>query len=71
MKIPKPRLRVIKSKARYCNFCGKADDEVFCLLAGVGAMICDECAAEAQQIVNDKKIAAGACAVVQRVAKRQ
>lgn len=63
------RLRLLKPRTRYCSFCGKADDEVFALVSGPEVMICDECIAVAQAIITEKKIAAGACAVVQRIVK--
>ena len=55
----------------YCGFCGKAGDEVFTLVAGPVVCICDECVALAQQIVTDKKIAAGATAVIGKMAKSE
>jgi ClpX C4-type zinc finger len=38
----------------YCSFCGKANDEVFTLIAGPGPMICDECIGLCSEIVFDK-----------------
>jgi len=52
---------------RYCSFCGKQEDEVFTLVAGPMVWICDECVSAAQQIVTDRKIAAGVTAVIRRV----
>jgi ATP-dependent Clp protease ATP-binding subunit ClpX len=55
----------------YCSFCGKAQHEVFCLLPGPSVYICDECIDLLQQVVNDRKIAAGAVAVIGRVVAKR
>jgi ATP-dependent Clp protease ATP-binding subunit ClpX len=51
----------------YCSFCGKQEGEVFTLVAGPMVWICNECVSAAQQIVTDRKIAAGVTAVIRRV----
>jgi ATP-dependent Clp protease ATP-binding subunit ClpX len=51
----------------YCSLCGKQEDEVFTLVAGPMVWICDEGISAAQQIVTDRKIAAGVAAVIRRV----
>lgn len=53
----------------YCSFCGKAEHEVFTLVAGPQVLICDECVGAAQEIVTDRKIQAGATAVIRRVVR--
>lgn len=42
-----------------CSFCGKAQTEVKCLVAGPGLFICDECVALAQQFVARDGAGAG------------
>jgi ATP-dependent Clp protease ATP-binding subunit ClpX len=51
----------------YCSFCGKQEDEVFTLVPGPMVWICDECVSTAQQLITDRKIKAGATAVIRRV----
>lgn len=41
----------------YCSFCGKSQEEVFCLIAGPTAFICDECVALCSDITLDHRIA--------------
>ena len=37
-----------------CNFCGRGEREVKLLISGVNGYICDECAQQAYQIVNEQ-----------------
>lgn len=37
-----------------CSFCGRKKSEVNILIAGISGHICDECAAQANQIVNEE-----------------
>jgi ATP-dependent Clp protease ATP-binding subunit ClpX len=39
-----------------CSFCGRKKSEVSILIAGISGHICDECAAQASQIVNEEFI---------------
>lgn len=39
----------------YCSFCGKRDEQVFSLVAGI---ICDECVALCSDIIEKKRAAA-------------
>ena len=49
-------------KTTYCSFCGRLADDHLYMLAGLNAYICNECAEQAYQIVqeNQKKTAAAA-----------
>lgn len=38
-----------------CSFCGRSRDEVNLLIAGVDGSICDECAAQAYDIIQEEK----------------
>lgn len=38
-----------------CSFCGKSDDEVFHLIAGPNAYICDECIDLSHAIVANSR----------------
>lgn len=42
-----------KSNKRYCSFCGRSEDEVGFLIAGLNGNICDSCAEQAHEIVNE------------------
>lgn len=44
----------------YCSFCGRSDNEVNLLIAGMSAHICDSCVEQASQIVKDSVKAANA-----------
>ena len=39
---------------KVCNFCGRGEREVKLLISGVNGYICDECAQQAYQIVNEQ-----------------
>ena len=53
--------------SKYCNFCGKAENEVFKLIHGpANVHICDECVAAAQDVIVGEKIGRGAIAVIGR-----
>lgn len=53
----------------YCDFCGKANDEVFKMVEGVGAFICSDCIQAAQMIITKAKETAGCIAVIGRLPK--
>ena len=36
-----------------CSFCGRSDNEVRLLINGLNGQICDDCARQAYQIVQD------------------
>ena len=42
-----------KSNKRYCSFCGRSEDEVGVLITGLNGNICDSCAEQAHEIVNE------------------
>lgn len=42
-------------KTKYCSFCGKREDEVFKMVEGPGANICDECVETAAAVVKAAK----------------
>lgn len=42
-----------KSNKRYCSFCGRGEDEVGFLITGLNGNICDSCAEQAHEIVNE------------------
>ena len=42
-----------KGNNSYCSFCGRSDNEVSMLIAGMSADICDSCAEQAYLIVKD------------------
>ena len=42
-----------KSNKRYCSFCGRSEDEVGFLITGLNGNICDSCAEQAHEIVNE------------------
>ena len=46
-----------------CNFCGRSDREVKLLITGINGYICDDCAAQAYQIVQQQGLAEGAAPV--------
>ncbi|MFM7731495.1 MAG: ClpX C4-type zinc finger protein, partial [Flavobacteriales bacterium] len=37
-----------------CSFCGRKKSEVNILIAGISGHICDDCASQANQIVNEE-----------------
>lgn len=39
-------------KIVYCSFCGKSQDEVLVIVAGIHVCICDECVNQAKGIVD-------------------
>lgn len=41
------------TKIRKCSFCGRRDNEVRLLISGIDGYICDECANQAKEIVNE------------------
>ncbi len=47
-----------KGSNDYCSFCGRSDNEVNLLIAGISAHICDSCAEQAQIIVKESLEAA-------------
>lgn len=44
----------------YCSFCGKAQHEVFYLIAEPAVFICDECVSLCQDIITEARIRAAA-----------
>lgn len=42
-----------KQSGSFCSFCGRSEDEVTFLIAGMSAEICDSCVEQAYQIIND------------------
>ena len=42
-----------KSNKRYCSFCGRSEDEVGFVITGLNGNICDSCAEQAHEIVNE------------------
>ena len=44
-----------KDKYHHCSFCGRHQDYVEVLVAGVSAMICEECIRFCAEIVADKR----------------
>lgn len=40
---------------KYCSFCGKAEHEVFCLIAGPRVFICDECVILVADVVQERR----------------
>ena len=42
-----------KSNKRNCSFCGRSEDEVGFLITGLNGNICDSCAEQAHEIVNE------------------
>lgn len=42
----------MKTAKHYCSFCGKADHEVFYIVKGPAAGICDECVILAADVVQ-------------------
>ena len=47
-------------RKRRCSFCGRAEDEVGLLITGMNGCICNECAAQANEIVKESMKKAGA-----------
>src|SRR5882672_5869403 len=45
-----------KPKTLYCSFCGRSQQDVGALIAGSAVVICDECVALCDDIVDDTKI---------------
>jgi len=53
-----PRTTPTLHSQHYCNFCGRAQEEVAVLIAGPGPIfICDECVAMCHDIVLRKQLA--------------
>ena len=48
------------NKTCYCSFCGKSQHQVFKLIAGVTAFICDECIDLCGGIIAEARIESGA-----------
>ncbi|NDW17558.1 ATP-dependent Clp protease ATP-binding subunit ClpX [Dysgonomonas sp. 216] len=42
-----------KTSSDYCSFCGRSDNEVSLLIAGMSAHICNDCVEQAYQIVKE------------------
>ena len=38
-----------------CSFCGRSDKEVRLMITGLSGQICDDCARQAYQIVQDNQ----------------
>lgn len=51
MEEDKPSKR--NSNKRYCSFCGRSEDEVGFLITGMNGNICDSCAEQAHEIVEE------------------
>lgn len=49
------RLRTPEIPAQVCHFCGRTNREVKVLVAGVYALICDECVAMAAKVVEEHR----------------
>ncbi|MCB0514972.1 MAG: ATP-dependent Clp protease ATP-binding subunit ClpX [Chitinophagales bacterium] len=43
-----------KSSKQYCSFCGKSKEETLILIAGIDGHICENCVAQASQIINEE-----------------
>lgn len=43
-----------KNKQQYCSFCGRGKDETLILIAGIDGHICENCVAQAQQIMEEE-----------------
>ena len=41
------------SRKLYCSFCGKSQDEVGRLIAGIDVYICDECVQLCQNVIDE------------------
>ncbi len=37
-----------------CSFCGKSEDQVFCIVKGPTVFICDECVEICVQVIKEK-----------------
>ncbi len=37
-----------------CSFCGKSEQEVFCIVAGPNVRICDQCVIECGKVIKAK-----------------
>ena len=44
---------------KQCNFCGRNEREVKLLISGLNGFICDECASQAYQIVQQQQLNTG------------
>lgn len=51
--------RAFRKWTLYCSFCGKAQHEVFTLIAGPQVFICDGCVADCVNIITQKRIESG------------
>lgn len=52
---PKPEGGVMARTKVYCSFCGKAAHEVFCIVEGPAAGICDECVPLVASIIQEQR----------------
>lgn len=43
-----------RNKQQYCSFCGRGKDETLILIAGIDGHICENCVAQAQQIMDEE-----------------
>jgi len=41
------------NSSNHCSFCGRSENEVTLLISGVSGFICDMCAEQAHEIVNE------------------
>lgn len=51
-RLEKNAARPISGDGDFCSFCGKEKEEVEKLVAGPSVMICNECIAECNRILN-------------------
>lgn len=40
----------------YCSFCGKSQNEAFCLISGPSVLICDECVEMCRDMVGRNRM---------------
>ena len=45
-----------RKRTAYCSFCGKSQDEVFKMIAGPSAFICDECVELCDEIIDEARL---------------
>lgn len=45
----------MENNKRFCSFCGRPEDEVSLLINGTFGCICEECAAQVNNILNENK----------------
>lgn len=55
---------------RYCSFCGKAEHEVFYLVEGPGACICDECVVLVGDVIQEQRARVARGEPLQRAGQR-